>query len=149
MKTGTELFAPVSETSTTSPGKNPGADTDTVIVSSGRPWVRFMDSAERDRITPGVVLNWKLEICQVTDGGIATARARIWNREVIPLPMTVVRGRASNRTAPSAEESGATLRLEAPRKSSAYTVTRNSERSNRSMSYVDALISSPLAEAAA
>src|SRR5437016_8947217 len=79
--TGTELFAPIRETSTTLPGKNPGADTDTVIVSSGRPWVRFMDSAEKDRIKPGVALNWKLDTCHVTDGGMAMARARIWNRE--------------------------------------------------------------------
>src|SRR5439155_12814645 len=45
--TGTELFAPIREVSTTSPGKNSGADRDTVIVSSGRPCVRLMDSAER------------------------------------------------------------------------------------------------------
>src|SRR5439155_280380 len=148
-KTGTELFALIRETSTTSPGKNPGADTDTVIVSSGRPWVRFMDSAERDRIKPGVALNWKLDSCHVTDGGMAMARARIWKRDAMPPPMTVVRGRVSTRTPPSAEESGTKLRLEAPRKSSAYTATRNSERPNRSMSYVDALTSSPPAEAAA
>src|SRR5207302_11002277 len=108
-----------------------------------------MDSAERDWITPGVVLNWKLETCQVTDAGIAMALARIWNRGVMPPPMTVIRGRVSTRTPPSAEESGTRLRLEDPRKSSAYTATRNSERSNRSMSYVDALISSPPGEAAA
>src|SRR5438309_3542487 len=119
MKTGTELFAPVSETSTTSPEKNPGVDTDTVIVSSGRPWVRFMDSAERDRIKPGVALNWKLDTCHVTAGEMAMARARIWNRDVVPPPMTVVKGRVSKRMAPSAEERGAKLRLEAPRKSSA------------------------------
>src|SRR6266550_1071373 len=148
-KAGTELFAPIKETLSTSPGKNPGADTDTVIVSSGRPWVRFMDSAERDRIKPGVALNRKLDTCHVTDGGIAMARARIWNREVMPPPMTVVMGRVSTRTPPSAEESGTKLRLDAPRKSSAYTATRKSERSNRSMSYVDTLISSPPAEAAA
>ena len=147
--TGTEPVAPISDTSIAFPGKNPGAETDTVIVSSGRPWVRFKDSAERDWITPGVVLNWKLETCQVTDAGIAMARARIWTKEVMPPPMTVIRGRVSKRTPPSAEESGTRLRLEDPRKSSAYTATRNSERSNRSMSYVDALISSPPGEAAA
>src|SRR5437773_11118213 len=108
-----------------------------------------MDSAERDRIKPGVALNWKLDTCHVTDGGMAMARARIWNREVIPPPMTVVRGRASTRTPPPADESGTTLRLEAPRKSSAYTATRNDERSKRSTAQVHAWISSPPAEAAA
>src|SRR5437016_14601497 len=119
MKTGTELFAPVSETSTTSPGKNPGADTDTVIVSSGRPWVRFMDSAERERITPGVMLNWKLDACQVADPERPSARARIANNDVKPFPRTVVRGVTSRRTAPSAAEREARLRLDDPRKSSA------------------------------
>src|SRR5438132_7534795 len=149
MKTGTGPVAPRAVTSITSPGKNPGADTDTVIVSSGRPWVRFMDSAERDRIKPGVALNWKLDTCHVTAGEMAMARARIWNRDVVPPPMTVVRGRVSTRTPPSADESGTRLRLEAPRKSSAYTATRKSERSNRSISYVEALISSPSVDAAA
>src|SRR5205807_5145483 len=102
--TGTEPVAPISDTSIAFPGKNPGAKTDTVIVSSGRPWVRFKDSAERDWITPGVALNWKLDTCHVTAGEMAMARARIWNREVMPPPMTVVRGRVSTRTPPSAEE---------------------------------------------
>src|SRR5207249_5593993 len=96
MKTGTEPLAPVRETTAASPGKNPGADTDTVMVSSGRPWVRFKDSAERDRTRPEVLLNWKLDTCQIEDCCTPMARAWTWNSGVVPLPRTGVReiGRA-------------------------------------------------------
>src|SRR5438046_4282710 len=137
MKTGTEPLAPVSETTAASPGKNPGADTDTVMVSSGRPWVKFKDSAERDRLRPAVLLNWKLETCHIEDCCTPRARAWTWNSGVVPLPMTGVRGVTSSRIAASDGERAAKLRLEAPRKSSAQTRARNRVASNPSSSYVE------------
>src|SRR5439155_324352 len=120
-----------------------------MMVSSGRPWVRFTDSAERDRVRPAVLLNRKFETCQVEDCVIPRARARISSRGVVPVPTTGVRDLMSSRIAPSDGERAAKLRLEAPRKSSAKTMTRKPDASKRSRSYVDTLTSSPPAEDAA
>src|SRR5438094_1053363 len=92
MKTGTEPLAPVSETTAASPGKNPGADTDTVMVSSGRPWVKFKDSAERDRLRPAVLWigNWKPSITGVA--APPEARAGPGKTGAARLPWTAVRG---------------------------------------------------------
>src|SRR5947199_10868656 len=92
MKTGTEPLAPVRETTAASPGKNPGADTDTVMVSSGRPWVRFKDSAERDRTRPEVWLNWKLDTCEIEDCCTPMARPWTWTSGGGPVPRTGVSG---------------------------------------------------------
>src|SRR5439155_2952026 len=91
----------------------PGADTETVMVSSGRPWVRFKDSAERDRTRPEVLLNWKSDTCQTEDCCTPMARAWTWNSGVVPLPRTGVRGVTSSRIAASDGESAAKLRLSA------------------------------------
>src|SRR5438309_222630 len=111
--------APITSTWTESPGKNPGADTDTEIVPSGRSRVKFTDSAEKYTNRPGVALNRKSDTCQVVDCGMPIAPARISNKGVMPFPMTVVRGRRFTRTAPSTEDRETKLRLDAPRKSSA------------------------------
>src|SRR2546423_1536577 len=105
MNTGGDIEdAPITSTSTESPEKNPGADTDTEIVPSGRPWVKFTDSAEKYTSSPGVALNRKFDTCQVVDCGTPSARARISSMGVIPLPITDVRGRRVTRTAPSTED---------------------------------------------
>src|SRR5436853_7563020 len=101
MKTGTEPLVPVSETTAASPGKNPGADTDTVRVSSGRHWVKFKDSAERDRLRPAVLLNWTLETCHIEDCCTPRARAWTWNSGGVPLRMTGGSGVRSRRIADS------------------------------------------------
>src|SRR5688572_32326176 len=77
---GNAASAPVRFTSTRSPGKNPGAETSTVIVAVWRPWVKVSDSGEREIVTPGVVENAKLETGRTSFGRRPSPWTRISKR---------------------------------------------------------------------